>query len=176
METFGEAKAEWLQQFLGLPCGIPSHDTFGCVLSVIAPAEFERCLLKWVKTQVKLTDGEVVALDGKTLRGSHDPAQGAGSDRDRQRLGGFRALDARGRQSEPTGSNEITAVPEVLRRLNIAGCIVTVDALNSQKAIAAQIREQQADYVLGLERQSQKLARGGRGISDCGARRPDLGL
>jgi DDE_Tnp_1-associated len=75
METFGETKAEWLKQFLELPFGIPSHDTFGRVLSVIAPAEFERCLLKWVNTQVKLPDGEIVALDGKTLRGPHNKAK-----------------------------------------------------------------------------------------------------
>ena len=150
METFGETKAEWLQQFLELPFGIPSHDTFGRVLSVIAPAAFERCLLKWVNQQVKLLDREIVALDGKTLRGSHDRANeqdaieivSAWAVSERLTLGQIKVAD---------GSNEITAVPEVLRQLNVEGCIVTVDALNCQKAIAAQIRDQQADYVLALK-------------------------
>lgn len=150
METFGETKEEWLKQFLELPFGIPSHDTFGRVLSLMAPAEFERCLLKWVNTQVKLPEGEIVALDGKTLRGSHHRANGqeaveivsAWAASERLTLGQVKVAD---------GSNEITAVPEVLRQLNIEGCIVTVDALNCQKAIAAQIRDQQADYVLALK-------------------------
>lgn len=150
METFGETKAEWLQQFLELPFGIPSHDTFGRVLSILAPAEFARCLLKWVNKQVKLPGGEIVALDGKTLRGSHDRAHeqeaieivSAWAVSERLTLGQVKVAD---------GSNEITAVPEVLRQLNVEGCIVTVDARNCQKAIAAQIRAQKADYVLALK-------------------------
>lgn len=150
METFGETKEEWLKQFLELPFGIPSHDTFGRVLSLMAPAEFERCLLKWVNTQVKLPEGEIVALDGKTLRGSHHRAKGqeaieivsAWAASERLTLGQVKVA---------AGSNEITAVPEVLRQLKLEGCIVTVDALNCQKAIAAQIRDQQADYVLALK-------------------------
>lgn len=150
METFGETKAEWLQQFLELPFGIPSHDTFGRVLSVIAPAAFERCLLKWVNQQVKLPGGEVIALDGKTLRGSHDRAK----EQDAIEVVSAWAVSARltlGQVKVAAGSNEITAVPKVLKQLNVEGCIVTVDALNCQKAIAAQIREQQADYVLALK-------------------------
>lgn len=150
METFGETKAEWLKQFLELPCGIPSHDTFGRVLSIIAPADFERCLLNWVNKQVKLPGGEIVALDGKTLRGSHDRA----NEQDAIEIVSAWAVAERltlGQVKVAAGSNEITAVPEVLRQLNVAGCIVTVDALNCQKAIAAQIRDQQADYVLALK-------------------------
>lgn len=150
METFGESKAEWLKQFLELPGGIPSHDTFGRVLSIIAPAEFERCLLKWVNQQGKLPGGEIVALDGKTLRGSHDRAK----EQDAIEIVSAWAVSARltlGQVKVAAGSNEITAVPEVLRQLNVEDCIVTVDALNCQKAIAAQIRDQQADYVLALK-------------------------
>jgi len=150
MEAFGEAKAEWLKQFLELPFGIPSHDTFGRVLSVIAPAEFERCLLNWVNAQVRLSGGEVVALDGKTLRGSHDRAKG----QEAIEIVSAWAVSARltlGQVKVADGSNEITAVPEVLRQLNVEGCIVTADALNCQKGIAAQIREQKADYVLVLK-------------------------
>jgi predicted transposase YbfD/YdcC len=150
METFGETKAEWLQQFLELPFGIPSHDTFGRVLSILAPREFERCLLNWVNKQVKLPGGEIVALDGKTLRGSHDRA----NEQEAIEIVSAWAVSARltlGQVKVADGSNEITAVPAVLRQLNVAGCIVTVDALNCQKAIAAQIRDQQADYVLALK-------------------------
>lgn len=150
METFGESKAEWLKQFLELPGGIPSHDTFGRVLSIIAPADFERCLLKWVNQQVKLPGGEIVALDGKTLRGSHDRAK----EQDAIEIVSAWAVSARltlGQVKVAAGSNEITAVPEVLRQLNVEDCIVTVDALNCQKAIAAQIRDRKADYVLALK-------------------------
>jgi predicted transposase YbfD/YdcC len=150
METFGETKAEWLKQFLELPFGIPSHDTFGRVLSVIAPAEFERCLLNWVNKQVTLPGGEIVALDGKTLRGSHDRA----NEQDAIEIVSAWAVSERltlGQVKVAEGSNEITAVPEVLRQLNVEGCIVTVDALNCQKAIAAQVRDQKADYVLALK-------------------------
>ncbi|HWQ35501.1 MAG TPA: ISAs1 family transposase [Blastocatellia bacterium] len=70
METFGEERREWLQQFLELPDGIPSHDTFGRILSLIAPTEFARCLRHWITTHIRLSEGEIVALDGKTLRGS----------------------------------------------------------------------------------------------------------
>jgi hypothetical protein len=118
METVGKVKGEWLKQFLELPAGIPSHDTFGRVLSVIEPREFERCLLKWVNAQVRLSEGEVIALDGKTLRRSHDKAQeqeaieivSAWAVSQRLTLGQVKVAD---------GSNEITAVPEVLRTLKV---------------------------------------------------------
>lgn len=150
MAAFARAKKEWLEQFFDLSHGVPSHDTFGRVLSMIASREFERCLLKWVNEQVKLSNGEVVALDGKTLRGSHNKSQGVDSieivsawaTSQRLTLGQAKVAD---------NSNEITAVPEVLSTLNIEGCIVTVDAMNCQKPIAAQIRAQKADYVLALK-------------------------
>lgn len=150
METFGNAKKKWLEQFLELPHGVPSHDTFGRVLSVLEPREFERCLLKWVNAQVKLAEGEVIALDGKTLRRSHDKAH----EQEAIEIVSAWAVSQRltlGQVKVAEGSNEITAVPEVLRALNVEGCIVTVDALNAQKTIAAQIRAQQADYVLALK-------------------------
>ena len=113
MEAFGEAKFDWLKQFLELRHGIPSHDTFGRVLSLIDPRQFEQCLLKWVNSQVKLGAGEVIPIDGKTLRRSHDKAKGqeaieivsAWAASQRLTLGQVKVAE---------GSNEITAVPEVL--------------------------------------------------------------
>lgn len=132
METFGETKAAGLKQFLELPFGIPSPDTFGHVLSIIAPAECERCWLKGVNTQVKLPSGEIVALDGKTVRGSHDRSHGqaalevvsAWSSHPRLTLGQLKVA---------ADSKEITAVPELLKLLALAGCLVTRAALNTQK-------------------------------------------
>lgn len=117
---------------------------------MIASRKFERCLLKWVNEQVKLSNGEVVALDGKTLRGSHNKSPGVDSieivsawaTSQRLTLGQAKVAD---------NSNEITAVPEALSTLSIEGCIVTVDTMNCQKPIAAQIRAQKADYVLALK-------------------------
>ncbi len=150
METFGEERREWLEQFLELPDGIPSHDTFGRVLGLIAPTEFARCLRHWITTHIRLSEGEVVALDGKTLRGSQRRPTGE----EAIEIVSAWAVSQRltlGQQKVPAGTNEITTVPEVLRELDLHGCIVTVDALNCQKAVAAQIRRQGADYVLALK-------------------------
>lgn len=156
MAAFGKAKKKWLEQFFELPHGVPSHDTFGRVLSVIDPQEFEHCLLKWVNEQVKLSNGEVVAIDGKTLRGSHNKAQA----QDAIEIVSAWAASQRltiGQTKVADNSNEITAVPEVLSKLNIEGCIVTVDAINCQKTIATQIRGQKADYVLALKGNHKNL-------------------
>lgn len=150
MTAFGKAKKNWLMQFLDLSHGVPSHDTFGRVLSVIEPGEFEQCLLKWVNEQVSLSKGEVVALDGKTLRGSHNKAQGQESIEIVSAWAASQRLTL-GQTKVADNSNEITAVPEVLATLNVEGCVVTVDAMNCQKTIAAQIRKQKADYVLALK-------------------------
>jgi predicted transposase YbfD/YdcC len=150
LAEFGQAKEEWLRTFLELPHGIPSHDTFGRVLARLKPSEFERCFLNWVRTVAELTEGEVVAIDGKQARRSHARSReraaitlvSAWAQRNRLTLGQYKVAE---------DSNEITAVPELLRLLELKGCIVTVDALNTQKEIAAQIRAQEADYVLALK-------------------------
>jgi predicted transposase YbfD/YdcC len=149
-EAFGNAKLAWLRTFLVLPHGVPAHDTFGRVFAALDPAQFERCFRSWVQTVARLTAGEVVALDGKTLRRSHDRADGkealqlvsAWATRNRLVLGQV-AVDP--------ASNEITAVPALLRLLALNGCIVTIDAMGCQTAIAAQIVGQGADYVLALK-------------------------
>lgn len=150
VELFGRAKLAWLRTFLALPNGIPSHDTFGRVFARLDPQQFEHCFLGWVQAIVRRTAGEVVAVDGKVLRRSHDQRAGtaaldlvsAWADANRLVLG-QRAVDA--------ASNEITAIPALLAALALEGGIVTVDAIGCQTAIARTIREQGADYVLALK-------------------------
>lgn len=150
MATFGQARQAWLQTFLALPHGIPSHDTFGRVLARLNPRAFERCFRSWVARVAQLTAGEVVAIDGKTARRSHARGQGqpavavvsAWARENRLTLGQYKVAE---------GSNEIAAVPELLRLLDVKGCIVTVDAINTQKDTAAAIRARGADYVLALK-------------------------
>lgn len=156
MEEFGRAKQDWLKSFLKLPNGIPTHDTFARVFAQLKPSAFRERFIDWVQAISTATSGEVVAIDGKTARRSHDKAGGikalhlvsAWATRNRLTLGQVKVDDK---------SNEITAVPELLRLLEIKGCIVTVDALNTQKEIAAEIREQGADYVLALKENHPNL-------------------
>jgi predicted transposase YbfD/YdcC len=153
MEEFGEAKEEWLRTFLELPNGIPSHDTFRRVFMRVKPREFQRSFAAWVKELASLVKAELVSIDGKHLRGSRS--------RQDQRAGkeGLRMVSAwAGEQRLVLGqvrtaekSNEITAIPELLRMLEIAGCIGTIDAMGCQREIAAQIIEQKADYLLSLK-------------------------
>ena len=150
VETFGRAKAAWLGTFLALPGGIPSHDTFGRVFARLDPGEFRRCFLAWVRAVVPDTVGQVVALDGKTLRRAHDRANGqaalhmvsAWASGSRLVLGQLAVADK---------SNEITALPALLRLLDVAGATVTIDAMGCQTTIAAQIVAQGADYALALK-------------------------
>lgn len=150
VEGWGHAKADWLATFLELPGGIPSHDTFGRVFARLDPAAFERCFLTWIQTVLPAPAGEVIAIDGKVLRRSHD------------RGGGRAAIDlvsawaeerrlVLGQQAVADDSNEITAVPALLALLALDGAIVTVDALHCQTATATAIRAKGADYVLALK-------------------------
>lgn len=156
MQAFGEAKQTQLKELLELKNGIPSHDTFGRVFALLDPREFERCLGRWIKQQIQLAPGEVIPLDGKTLRGSHDKCRAQAQ---------IESVSAWAQQQGvllaevkvAADSNEITAVPQVLPLLNIAGCIVTFDALNCQKTIVKQIRAQGADYVGALKGNQPQL-------------------
>jgi predicted transposase YbfD/YdcC len=157
MAQFGRAKRTWLEQFLALPNGIPAHDTFGRVFSLIDPEAFERCFRTWVQTLGELLPSEVVAIDGKTLRRSHNRGQG---------LGALHLVSAwasenqvvLGQVATAAKSNEITAIPKLLERLHLKGCIVTIDAMGCQTKIAAQIVAQGADYVLALKGNQSTLA------------------
>lgn len=149
VEDYARSKKDWLKTFLELPHGIPSHDTFGRVFSLIRPEEFERCFASWIHAVFQIT-GQTVAIDGKTLRRSHDRGSnkaaihmvGAWASKSGITLGQVKTEDK---------SNEIKAIPELLKLLEIKGCIVTIDAMGCQKEIARQICKQKADYVLALK-------------------------
>jgi predicted transposase YbfD/YdcC len=150
VERFGRAKEGWLRRVLVLPHGIPSHDTFGRVFAALDPTAFERCFLGWVQTLATATAGEVVVIDGKTLRRSHDRANGQAA----LHLVSAWATEQPlilGQVAVDDHSNEIAAIPTLLDALTLAGCVVTLDAMGCQTAIAAQIVAQGADYVLAVK-------------------------
>ena len=152
MEEFGCAKQGWLRERLGLalPHGIPSHDTFRRLFGRLDPEAFEQCFSNWTQALHTLTNGQVLAVDGKTLRHSFDTATGQGA----LHMVSAWANDNRlvlGQVAVAEKSNEITAVPSLLEMLDIEGCIVTVDALNSHKPLAEQIIQQKADYIFALK-------------------------
>jgi len=147
---FGERKKSWLKQFLALPNGIPSHDTFGRVFSRLNAEQFQACFLEWVKAVNQITGGQVVAIDGKQVRRSMDKYQGkaaiymvsAWAEQNRLVLGQRKVAEK---------SNEIDAIPELLDLLEVAGCIVTIDAIGCQTDIATKIIEKRAEYVLAVK-------------------------
>ena len=153
---FGRAKEAWLKTFLSLANGIPSHDTFGRVFSLISPVYFQECFSEWIQDVTDLFEGQVVAIDGKTARRSYDRSSG------KQALHMVHAWATHnrvvlGQYNTDEGSNEIAAIPELLRALMLKGCIVTIDAMGCQKEIAAQIIDQEADYVLAVKANQEKL-------------------
>jgi predicted transposase YbfD/YdcC len=150
MESFGKAKFKWLKRILELPNGIPSHDTFARVFARLNPEQFQQCFLNWVRSLIRLKGGQVIAIDGKTLRQSYDTADAKGAihmvsawaTQNRLVLGQCKVDEK---------SNEITAIPQLLRVLEVRGCIVTIDAMGCQKDIARLIVKRGADYVLALK-------------------------
>lgn len=150
VERFGHAKEEWLEQFLELPNGIPSHDTIGDLFSRLDPIQLQSCFLKWIRMLFKVSDGEIIAIDGKQLRHSYDTA----NDRPAIHMVSAWACKNRivlGQVKTDDKSNEITAIPELLKSLDLKGNVVTIDAMGCQKKIAEQIVEQGADYVFNLK-------------------------
>jgi predicted transposase YbfD/YdcC len=150
IERFGKAKLDFFRTFLELPNGIPSHDTFGRVFALLDPAALLACIQQWLNALGTAVAGEVVAIDGKTLRGSFDTAAGQNP----LHLVSAWATEARltlGQVAVDAKSNEITAIPLLLELLDLRGCIVTIDAMGCQKEIAAAIRGREADYVLALK-------------------------
>jgi len=150
IEEFGYARYEWFATFLELPHGIPSHDTIGRLFSQLSPEEFEKAFLKWIYEIREISVGQIIAIDGKTLRRSYDKS----SDKAAIHMVSAWASENRlilGQIKTEEKSNEIKAIPELLRLLEIDGCIVTIDAMGCQKDIAAQITDKEADYVLALK-------------------------
>lgn len=149
MEEFGKAKEAWFRSFLELPNGIPAHDTFGRVLSLLDPAQFQACFLSWVRDIARLKLGEVIAIDGKKLNGSIDPWSGKAA----QIISAWATSAGLviGQMHTPDDTNEIAVVPELLKVLMLKGCIVTVDAANCQTKNAQIIVERGGDYVFALK-------------------------
>lgn len=149
IEEFGKAKEAWFTELLNLPNGIPSHDTFGRVFALIDPKQFEASFFQWVQG-ISTTIKGVIAIDGKTLRRSHDQAAGKKA----LHLVSAWAVENRlvlAQLATEEKSNEITAIPLLLQQLALGGCIVTIDAMGTQTKIAAQIIEQDGDYALALK-------------------------
>lgn len=150
IETYGNLKRKWLEGFLELPNGIPSHDTFGRVFSLISPEEFQSCFLDWVQSVFTVTDGQIVAIDGKTLRRSYDRTNNKSAIHMVSAWASKNGITL-GQVKTEEKSNEITAIPELLNVLEIKGCIVTIDAMGCQKKIAESIVDKDGDYVLALK-------------------------
>src|SRR5688572_20105699 len=151
VEAWGNAKLGWLrQQGLRLPNGIPSHDTFGDVFGRLQPEQFESSFLRWVQAVMGASGGKVVALDGKTLRRSHDRRLGKSAIHLVSAWASANHL-LLGQVKVDEKSNEITAIPALLEMLALGGAIVTIDAMGTQTAIARAIVDQGADYVLAVK-------------------------
>lgn len=156
VEAFGKAKEKWLKKYLELPHGIPSHDTFGRVFARLDPEQFQTSFLKWVRAVMRVTDGQVVALDGKKLRRSYDGGLdtagiwmvSAWATANRLVLGQVKVDEK---------SNEITAIPSLLEVLDLKGCLVTLDALGTQKEIVKTIVAKEAEYVLPVKENQAHL-------------------
>lgn len=148
MEEFGEVRLDWLKTFLRLRNGAPKHDTYNRVFQAVDPEKFGECLARWTQSVRTVLGGEVVALDGKAVRRALNKGE------DPRVIVSAWATESGlllGQRKVKNKSNEITAVPELLRALELAGCIVTADALHCQKDIAKEILEADADYVLALK-------------------------
>jgi predicted transposase YbfD/YdcC len=156
IEDFGRAKLEWLKRFVKLPHGIPRHDTIARVMGRLDPAALQKCFFEWMHDVVEAIDGDVVAIDGKSLRGSFDRAS---------RKNALHMVNAwscaggvaLGQIKTSEKSNEITAIPRLLELLELKKCIVTIDAIGCQKGIAENILAKKADYVLGVKKNQPAL-------------------
>jgi predicted transposase YbfD/YdcC len=165
IELFGESKEEWLRRFLELPHGIPSDDTYRRVFAALDVEQFENCFMDWIEAVEGLTAGQVVAGDGKTLRRSHDRS----ADKKALQMVSLWASEngvVLGQRKVDDESNEITAVPKLLDTLEIAGCIVTLDAIHCQTETVKTIVEKQADYVLPVKENQPRLLEAIQGLFD----------
>jgi len=158
IEDFGQARLDWLRRYFPFEHGIPKHDTIARVLSRLDPAALQNSFISWVSAASKLTEGEVVAIDGKTVRRSFQTGN---------RKSAIHMVSAwacqnnivLGQRKVNEKSNEITAIPALLELLELKGCIVTIDAMGCQTAIADSIVKQGADYVLALKGNQGDLSR-----------------
>jgi len=156
VEAFAESRRAWLSQFLALGEQVPSHDTFGRVFALLDAETFHQRFAEWVRAVVDQTEGQVIAIDGKTARGSADKGLGKAA---LHTVSAWACANGvvLGQVATEAKSNEITAIPELLKLLDVSGCIVTIDAMGTQKKIADQIREQGGDYLLALKDNQGRL-------------------
>ena len=155
VELFGKSKEAWLRTFLKLPNGIPSHDTFGRFFMLLDPVAFQHCFINWVRAVHETVQG-VVAIDGKTARRSHDQSRGKKA----IHLVSAWATEngvALGHVKTEEKSNEITAIPELVKLLQLKGCLVTIDAMGCQRDIAQTIVDAGADYLLAVKDNQETL-------------------
>lgn len=156
IESFGHSKQQWLRRYLDLQNGIPSHDTFGRVFALLNPEQFQTCFLSWVQAIFEVSNGQVIAVDGKQLRHSYDKPLGKAAI---QMVTAWATANelVLGQLKVDDKSNEITAIPALLNLLDINGCIVTIDALGCQTEIAEQIIDQGGDYLLAVKENQGNL-------------------
>ena len=150
VEEFGKARLEWFESYLDLPNGIPSHDTFTRVFARLNPEQFQACFLRWMSAVSEVIGGQVIAIDGKVLRRSHDKGIGKAAI---DMVSAWATANhlVLGQVKVDEKSNEITAIPQLLEALEVSGCIVTIDAIGCQTDIAAKIIDREAEYVLSLK-------------------------
>ncbi|MGD9109234.1 MAG: ISAs1 family transposase [Gammaproteobacteria bacterium] len=156
IEEYGQINHEWFKRFLELPNGIPSHDTFRRVFSLVSASKFQRCFHSWIQEVFQITEGQVIAIDGKSLRRSFDR---------RSNKAAINMVHAwatangilLGQQKTQDKSNEITAIPELLEIISVKGCIVTTDAMGCQKKIADKIHFKGGDYLLAVKDNHKEL-------------------
>jgi len=147
---WAEDKKEWLSQFLDMSTGVPSHDRFNAILGALKPAEFEKCLLSWITALQDVTDGQIIAIDGKTLRRSFDAASSTAAI---HMVSAWATANhvSLGQVATDAKSNEITAIPKLLEIIEVSGCLVTIDAMGCQKEIAKKIVDGGGDYCLAIK-------------------------
>lgn len=156
VEDFGKARLEWFKTFLELPNGIPSHDTFNRVFARLNAEQFQACFLKWMAAVGQVIGGQVIAIDGKVVRRSHDRGIGKGAI---DMVSAWATANhlVLGQRKVDEKSNEITAIPQLLDALEVTGCIVTIDAMGCQTEIAEKIIDRDAQYVLALKENQGNL-------------------
>jgi len=155
IEYYGEEKEEWLKTILELPSGIPSHDTFNRVFSLIDPDELQKCFIDWVQSIAKISEGQIISIDGKRMCNSGEKGKkaiihmvSAWSNDNSMVLGQVKVNDK---------SNEIIAIPALLDLLMVKGCWITIDAMGCQKDIAAKIKDKEAEYILAVKDNQEHL-------------------
>ena len=175
IQEFGCDRRQWFARYLDLSNGIPSDDTFARVLARLDPVAFEKCLLSWIQAVQEVTESRLIAIDGKTLRGSYDRRDGKAAIHMVSAWASENKLSL-GQVVVSEKSNEITAIPELLELLDVSGAVVTIDAMGCQKEIAELIREGSGDYVLAVKQNQPTLYEQVEEAIDAGLERDTAAL